>query len=123
MGAAVKLLDWIVIAGTLLIIGIFSVSAYANPPAPSSVSITAPGTEYIYSLSQDGMYFIPGALGNLTVEIADDGVRVLDAPCREKICIQTGAVSSSGAWIACMPSRVLIRVTGEASDEADATSF
>ena len=118
-----KLLDWIVICCTVLIIGIFSVSAYANPSAPGTVVISAPESEWIFSLSDEGIYAIPGELGDMTIEIRDRQVRVLDSPCREKICIRTGAISRSGAWIACIPSRVFIRIQGQTGGETDATSF
>ena len=118
-----KLLDWIVIFCTILLIGIFSISAYANPSAPGTVVISAPESEWIFSLSKEGMYTIPGELGDMTVEIHANQVRVLDSPCREKICIRTGAISRSGAWIACIPNRVFIRIQGQTDEETDATSF
>lgn len=118
-----KFLDWIVIVIAVLIIGTFSFSAYANPSAPGSTVISGPGSQYIYGLSEDGVYSIPGDLGDTIVEIHDSHVRVLESPCREKICVRTGEISRSGAWIACIPNRVFIRIEGDSDEETDATSF
>lgn len=76
--------------------------------------VEAAGKSFLYSLDQDQDLFFTGPLGDSHVEIKDGVVRFLDSPCRDKLCVHTGLLSSTGAWSACLPNRVVVRL--EAAD-------
>ncbi|MDR0671049.1 MAG: NusG domain II-containing protein [Oscillospiraceae bacterium] len=58
-----------------------------------------------------------GGWNLLRVEPA--GVRVAEANCSNLTCVHTGRVSVPGGVIACLPHRVLIKLTGRAEGEVD----
>ena len=118
-----RLFDYIIFMGTLLIIGIFSFNAYGKAQDPTEVTITSPEGVWIYPLQSDSTFSIPGILGSMEIEIYKGEVRVLASPCREKICIQTGSISRTGAWIACVPNRVFLEIEGRGDDETDTDAF
>ena len=57
------------------------------------------------------------------VKITQDGVCVIKSDCKNGICIHQGTVSSGGLPIACLPNRLLITVTSDNSDRADAYTY
>ena len=118
-----RLLDYIILSGTLFIIGIFSFNAYGKALTPEECIITSPKGTWVYPLSKDSTLAVVGTLGVMEIEIHDGKVRVVFSPCKEKICIQTGAISKTGTWIACVPNRVFLKIEGKGDDETDTDSF
>jgi len=66
---------------------------------------------------------VDGRLGPLHLEVAGGKVRVVDAPCRHKVCVRMGAKGRAGETIVCVPSHVVIRILGPlVPDAVDAVS-
>lgn len=42
----------------------------------------------------------------------DSKVRFMKSDCPDKVCVQTGFISKSGQIAACIPAKVLVRITG-----------
>lgn len=84
------------------------------------VVIVAPGGESAVPLSRDAEYRIDGATGEVVVRVADGAVRIATSGCLDQTCVRTGAVSSPGAVIACVPNRVVVRVGGAGDGGLDA---
>lgn len=82
--------------------------------------ITGPDGESAVSLSRDAEYHVSGATGDVVVRVSDGAVRVDESGCPDQICVRTGAVSSPGSVIACVPNRVVVRVGGEGDGRLDA---
>lgn len=61
------------------------------------------------SLSEKGVFTVDGIDG-MTFEISDEGVRVTDSDCPDKICVNTGYVSLTTGSAVCMPNRVIVTV-------------
>jgi hypothetical protein len=61
-------------------------------------------------------------LGSNTIEIINGKVRILDADCPDKICIQDGSISKPGDILVCLPHKVVVSIKGQNS-ETDALSF
>ncbi|MDB5106674.1 MAG: hypothetical protein JWP91_4363 [Fibrobacteres bacterium] len=59
---------------------------------------------------------IPTSLGTVRMEIGDGTVRVAASPCRNKVCVKTGAIRHSHSEIVCMPAHLLIVVEGDEPD-------
>ncbi|MHB1017487.1 MAG: NusG domain II-containing protein [Coriobacteriia bacterium] len=111
----------------VLIAALLCVSLLAWPLAAARAGgqggqafITGPGGESAVSLSRDAEYRIPGATGDVVVRVSDGAVRVDESGCPDQICVRTGAVSSPGSVIACVPNRVVVRVGGEGDGRLDA---
>ena len=70
------------------------------------VKVNANGTEYEYSLSQDGIYKVEGALGITVIEIKNKKVRILDSACPNKTCVNQDFANP----IVCLPNKVIIQL-------------
>jgi hypothetical protein len=99
----------------------FTVHAYSGGSG-AAVSIISSGVEWIYGIDTDTRVAIAGPLGETIVEIADGEARIVDSPCRDKVCISMGSLVHVGDWSACLPNGVLVRILGEHGD-VDAISF
>lgn len=63
-----------------------------------------------------------GEKGSVRVETRDGRVRVTEADCPNRICVQTGWRSSGGEVIVCVPNRTVIRILAEEADEVRGTT-
>ena len=119
-------LDFVVFALSVVLTVFAAVAAYTQPVAASHLHIQTPDGEFLYDLSQDAEIELKGPLGATKVAISGGAARVLDSPCREKICVNSQPLSAGGDWTACLPNRVFLQVTGDAGGadaEIDAVSF
>ncbi len=55
---------------------------------------------------------VQGRVGPSIVEIEGSRVRMREAPCPGRICINQGWVGQPGQSIVCMPGEILIRIEG-----------
>lgn len=69
-------------------------------PAPKQVKMDAPDTEDKYD------YY------NI-VEIKDGMVSVIEASCKNQVCVKHGPVSRSGESIVCLPNRLVVRIESD----------
>ncbi len=73
-----------------------------------------------YPLSKNQMISVEGELGITKIEIKDARVRIFQSPCPHKTGTKMGWIRHSGKIVACVPNKVVIRVTGNESDGLDA---
>jgi hypothetical protein len=118
-----KALDFFAILLSLLVIGAFSLSAYAGKHNARDVVVEASGARWIYPLGVDREERIKGPLGDTVVIIKGGQAFVEDSPCPDKLCEHMPAVSLPGQWIACLPNRVFVRVRGESGQDIDELSY
>ncbi len=78
------------------------------------VKVNANGTEYEYSLSQDGIYKVKGALGITVIEIKNKKVRILDSACPNKTCVNQDFANP----IVCLPNKVIIQLEIESENSS-----
>ena len=89
--------------------GIF-VTAFTFFKKGSVVRVEAAGSVYKYSLEEDGIYEVEGALGKTIFEIRDNKVHITESACPNKICVAAGFSNP----IVCLPNEVIITVEDEA---------
>lgn len=110
----------------LLILALAALALVAWPLAASAgasaerVVITGPAGTSSLPLDKDATVQVEGENGTVSVVIADGTVYVDHADCPDQVCVKTGRVSSTGAVIACVPNRVVLRVEGGEQREFDA---
>lgn len=75
-----------------------------------------------YDLSTPQQIRVPGVLGDSILEIADGGIRFIQSPCRDKVCILAGWQRRGGEFAACLPNQISIHVVGGIS-QFDTFSF
>ena len=72
--------------------------------------------------SRDERIQIDTDLGSNVIEVVNGKVKIIDADCPDKICIQDGSISKPGDILVCLPHNVVVSVKGQNS-ETDALSF
>lgn len=80
--------------------GYIQIQAAGNPPVTEE-------------LSPDRTIHIDGPLGDSVIEINNGRTRFISSPCRNKVCVQTGWLATSGSLAACLPNRISIFLLGE----------
>lgn len=106
------LVDGIVIAVMIAAIAVSLALVYSKKP--STVRITAPDFEREYDLNASTVI----ELEHLTVHIEGGEVWVTDADCPDKTCVAVGRISRAGQSIVCLPSGVVVTITGEGDLQA-----
>ena len=123
---SLRVLDYaIFLIGLAVIAGSVAFSS-ASRGDTAVLHIRGEGSEWLYPLDTEMDVEVPGPLGITWVHIGDGGARVVDSPCRHKICVAAGQISRVNAWVACLPNRVFINIEGTSpqnEDGVDAVSF
>ena len=92
---------------------------------------TAPGGErlvverdgrviFTAPLASERTVVLPGPLGETVLAVSGGRVRVIDSPCRNKVCLGMGEIVRSGEVVACVPNRLLVRIDGGGAREEEA---
>jgi hypothetical protein len=118
----VKPFDIAAIVLSLVVVAGFSVGAYGGGD-PGQVVIEASGERFLYPISRDRVEHVAGPLGDTVVAISGGTVRVIDSPCRDKVCVAAGAISRTGQFVACLPNRVSVSFEGRDEPGVDGTAF
>lgn len=75
------------------------------------------------SLSQEQTFEIPGPAGGNTICVSEEGVRVTQAGCPDKLCVAHGVLKAGQGPIICLPNRLVIRFLRDArADGVDAVA-
>jgi hypothetical protein len=100
---------------TFLIVGLLVVALLGlsigryKADGTHTVVVKVDGEEMVRaSLAEDQRLSVNGPLGRTEIEIKGKRVRVVDSPCRRKICVHTGWIHKSYQTIICAPNRVVI---------------
>lgn len=51
-----------------------------------------------------------------TIELSGNKVRVSDANCYDRVCVNTGFIEKTGKIIVCLPSKLSIKIVGEKNE-------
>lgn len=84
-------------------------------PSGQTVMVTIDGEEVLQKpLDADGEYEIRQQDGSLNVIVVEGGaVRMLEANCRDGLCIRQGEMKNAAKTIVCLPHRLVVRLSGE----------
>jgi hypothetical protein len=63
-------------------------------------------------------FTIQGRLGPSIVEVEGKRIRMMEAPCAGKICVNQKWIENPGQTIVCIPGEILIRIEGTAPLDA-----
>jgi len=111
----------------ILLASYYSINSGFGRPVPNknlTLKISAPGGEWIYPLDKKLEIGVEGPLGTTIVNIDNGKAWISESPCTNKICIAAGVISTYNSWVACLPNKVLISISGSNSEnEVDNVSF
>jgi hypothetical protein len=91
----------------LSLLGIFLIKAFV-PEGHTLVIELDNKPVYLLPLDKNRIVSVEGQLGKTTVEIRDNKVRILDSPCRNKLCIHQGWIKKG--TLVCLPNRVVVTI-------------
>lgn len=64
------------------------------------------------ALDHPGSTEVVGRIGPVELVVEAGTIRVASAPCPHKVCMRMGRKGGAGDTIVCVPSRLLVRITG-----------
>lgn len=110
--------DIIAVLLTFAVMTAFGFIAAKETSGPPRVIIESGNETYIYPLDRDAEIRIPGPLGDSIIQIENNGVRFIDSPCRDKLCVGMGVLKKNRDWAACLPNKVSISIEGIQDESA-----
>ena len=117
-----KILDYVALLAAIAVTVFFSFAA-AGGSEGQQVNIESEEGNFVYPLNEDRELTLEGPLGTTDIEIRDGRVRVVRDPGPQQICVRQGWIERSGEWLACLPSRIFVQVTGANDQDIDAQTF
>ncbi len=117
-------------ADRLLAVGILALALAIGPvvsgalafvPA-STVMIKGPSGTTEVPLGTDASLRVTGLGGDVRVVLKSGQVRVEESSCPDHVCVRSGAISSAGQALTCIPNGVTVRIGGERDDGLDAVA-
>lgn len=108
---------WIIGAAAVLVLALWLWPRSAESAA--TVTVTTPTEEFTLPLSRDTRLTLTGR-GDIqvTVEIAGGAVRFSQSGCPDRLCVDSGWLSSPGTGAACVPAGILLRLNAEGEVDA-----
>ena len=102
----IKILPFdVILILTILLASLFLMKNYGKKNN-AKVSVLANGKRFEYSLQNDGIFNVQGALGKTSFEINNNKIRIIDSPCPNKTCIANGWSN----FVVCLPNKVFIQI-------------
>ena len=108
--------DLILVAGILLIAGIFYLgNRFLNQKPAQMVEVTVDGKVVeVLDLSKDTDVVITGAGGGTNRLIVSQGqVFIQEATCPDQVCIHQGEISQNGEITVCLPNLMIAKIVSE----------
>ncbi len=66
------------------------------------------------ALNKNSGFNVQGALGEITLQIEKNSIRVRHSTCPNQVCVRQGAARRSGEMLVCVPNRLVVWLRGEA---------
>ena len=66
------------------------------------------------ALASAAVFDIPGALGVMTLQIENNGIRVQRSSCPNQVCVKQGSARRPGDILVCVPNRLVVLIRGYA---------
>lgn len=117
-----KTADLILVGGLLVVAAVLFLMLGRWSAQGRTVEVQVDGTTVAaLPLDVDTTYVIDGAGGGRnTLVIADGRATVIEATCPDGVCVRHRAIDRAGQSIICLPNKVVVRVVGEPTVDAEA---
>ena len=109
--------DGLIAVVILLILCLILFLLFHQPQKAVFFSVETPDGKETYSLNENRSLTVNSNGITLMISVKNGAVEVCEADCPDKVCVQTGKISSVGRSIVCIPARVVIEIIGGDEDE------
>ena len=110
--------DRLLIAGVaLLVVGSALCQQFRSRPGSELIVEVDGVVRGIYPLNQERRVQVRGVLGISEIEIGSGGARMVHSPCPHQLCVRQGWARRRGDVIACIPNRLILKISGPAAEE------
>ena len=120
---AIRPLDLVAVVLALAIFGASIGFTVDRTGGQAIVDIQGQNNQWMFPIDTHRTVAVPGPLGITHVVLDGGGVYIHDSPCKEKICVNMGRITTVGSWVACLPNRVFVRIEGAAKQEVDTVAY
>lgn len=105
--------DKLLVAFFLLssLIALLAINHLQNQGGTVSIGVSGQ-IKHQFSLKDDREIQVSGPLGLTQIQIKNQKVRIISSACPDKICVNTGWISSTYQMIVCVPNQIVINITG-----------
>lgn len=112
------------LAGLALFLVLIAFGLVSGGSPGSRVEIRSGGrVVFVAPLNEPRRVELSGPLGISVLQIEEGAVRVISSPCRHQVCVKMGAIRHGGEVLACVPNRLVVRVTGTGEETRPAYDF
>lgn len=120
-----KKMDWIIIGFVLIFAGsVFLWNMYKDRASESDllyVEVYFDGKIIDkINLLETKIITVETELGQNVIEVKDGKAAMVEADCRDQICIKSGSIEKVNRNIVCLPNRVHVQIVGNMEDDIDA---
>lgn len=111
----------VIVLLAVLVIAFTQISRRSKDVEDAQVVVIIDGEEIAtYSLSKNRTEKIEQEDGNYNLlQIQDGYVEVLEASCRDKICVNHHHIHYQGETIVCLPNKVVVEIVGGEENDVD----
>ena len=85
-------------------------------------NITLAGNFYdnipLSSFKGEKTFVIKTKYGKNTILVKDDTIQIVDADCKDSLCVNQGIASKVGQSIICLPHKLIIEIKGDEKDSS-----
>lgn len=67
--------------------------------------------------AEDQVFEVSNTHGYITISIQEGRVSVIDADCRDQICVHTKAITRGGEMIVCLPNKMYVEIKKKVKDD------
>lgn len=112
MRRTVSIRELIIIA-VILLLGVTAfilLFSLKNDGTTAIISVDGKSVAEIELTVSQNKTFSVSEAENITFEVNNGRIRVVDSDCPDKICCNTGFISKSGESIICMPNKMIVEI-------------
>lgn len=119
---SMKIMDYIIIASALAVaLAFFIANTSDEELTAGQVGVYIEGKLIdSYDLAVNGEYHIDTDHGYNIVKVQDKKVEILDADCKDQICVYSAPINKAGQILVCLPHKFHVEITGAEENEVDA---
>ena len=117
--------DFIIVIALVLIAGIWFFIYQFCFSTPGAYAVVYQSGNEIgrYSLKEDIKVEISGEWKGINIlEIKDGFADIIDADCKDELCVHQKKISKNGETLVCLPHKMLVKIIGSKKSEFDAIS-